>query len=325
MTPHPDLVYYPDSRPGILRRRCGRGFSYIAPDGTRIDAAEERARIRALAVPPAYEQVWICPRPDGHLQATGRDARDRKQYRYHPDWTAFRAERKYGHLAEFGEALPGLRRSILTQLRAREPGDKGFALAATLALLDRAGLRVGNADYALENGSYGATTLRRTHLKLDGEVLHLRFPAKGGKRVHRQLRDRTLQRALTRLGDLPGKELIAWLDANGTAHALRSDEVNRWLAERTGNPELTAKTFRTWNGSVAALEAAIRAETVSIRGMAEAAAERLANTPAVARSSYIHPKVIALAEEGLPPELARAPDRPGLRRAEAQLLALLER
>ncbi|MCA0939040.1 DNA topoisomerase IB [Yangia mangrovi] len=325
MTPRPDLIYYPDSQPGILRRRCGRGFSYIAPDGTRIDAAEERARIRALAVPPAYEQVWICPRANGHLQATGRDARDRKQYRYHPDWTAFRSERKYGHLAEFGAALPGLRRSILTQLRARDPGDREFALAATLALLDRAGLRVGNADYALENGSYGATTLRGTHLRLDGGTLHLRFPGKGGKRIHKQLKDRTLQRALTTLGDLPGKELIAWLDEDGQPHGLRSDEVNRWLAERTGNPALTAKTFRTWNGSVAALEAARTAEKVSIKAMAEAAAERLANTPTVARSSYIHPAVIALAETGLPKLLERAPDRPGLRRAEAQLLALLER
>ncbi|MBE9639057.1 DNA topoisomerase IB [Salipiger mangrovisoli] len=326
MTPHPDLLYYPDSRPGILRRRCGRGFSYIAPDGTRIDAAEERARIKALAVPPAYEEVWICPRPNGHLQATGRDARDRKQYRYHPDWTAFRAERKYGHLATFGAALPGLRRSILRQLRARAPGDKAFALAATLALLDRAGLRVGNADYAAENGSYGATTLRGTHLRLDGGTLHLRFPGKGGKRVHKQLRDRTLQRALTRLDDLPGNELISWLDEDGVPHALRSDEINRWLAERTGDPALTAKTFRTWNGSVAALEAVLTSETRSIRQMAEAAAERLANTPAVARRSYIHPRVIALAED--PSDqgsvLARAPDRPGLRRAEAQLLALLE-
>ncbi|WP_226622034.1 DNA topoisomerase IB [Alloyangia pacifica] len=325
MTQRPDLVYYPDSRPGILRRRCGHGFSYIAPDGTRIDAAEERARIKALAVPPAYEQVWICPRANGHLQATGRDARDRKQYRYHPEWTTFRSERKYGHLAEFGAALPGLRRSILRQLRDRDPGEKDFALAATLALLDRAGLRVGNADYAAENGSYGATTLRGTHLRLDGGTLHLRFPGKGGKRVHKRLKDRTLERALTALDDLPGKELIAWLDEDGTPHVLRSEEINRWLAERTGCPALTAKTFRTWNGSVAALEAATRSERISIKAMAEAAAARLANTPTVARNSYIHPEVIALAGKGLPTVLETAPERPGLRRAEAQLLALLER
>ncbi len=327
MSPTPDLTYYPDSRPGIRRRRCGRGFSYTAPDGTRIDDSTERARIGALAVPPAYEDVWICPQANGHLQATGRDARARKQYRYHPEWTAFRAERKYGHLATFGAALPGVRRAILTQLRERDPGDKAFALAATLALLDRAGLRVGNADYAKENGSYGATTLRGTHLRLDGGTLRLNFPGKGGKRVRKVLKDRTLERALTRLDDLPGRALIAWLDEEGTPHTLRSEEINLWLAERTGDAQITAKTFRTWNGSVAALEAAQRAQkssaTISIKTMAEAAAERLVNTPTVARNSYVHPEVIALAESGLPPRLEKAPERAGLRRAEAQLLALL--
>ena len=324
----PDLVYFPDDRPGITRRRCGRGFSYTAPDGTRIDDRTERARIAALAVPPAYEGVWISPRADGHLQATGRDARSRKQYRYHPDWTAFRAREKFAGLAAFGEALPGLRRRILDDLRSSEAGEREFAIAAVLALLDRAGLRIGNAGYARENRTYGATTLRRTHMTLDGDRLRLSFPAKGGRRVREELRDRTLNRVLTRLDDLPGRDLVSWVDDDGTPHSVRSDEVNAFLAERTGNADLTAKTFRTWNGSVAALEAAAAPGRVSIRAMAEAAAARLHNTPAIARTSYIHPEVIALADLSEADRLHRiaTPEEPrGLRRSEAQLLGLLSK
>ncbi|WP_370047635.1 MULTISPECIES: DNA topoisomerase IB [Salipiger] len=328
MTTVPDLVYYPDDRPGIARRRCGRGFSYIAPDGTRIERGPERRRIEALAVPPAYEQVWICPRENGHLQATGRDARARKQYRYHPDWTEHRARQKFEHLAEFGHALPGLRRRILEDLRGRDPGERAFALAAVLALLDRAGIRVGNADYAKQNRSYGATTLRGTHMTLEGGVLRLNFTGKGGNKVESTLRDRTLERVMTGLHDLPGRELITWLDEDGTPHSVRSEEVNAFLADRTGNSALTAKTFRTWNGTAAALKCALEAERVTIKAMSEAASERLHNTPAIARKSYIHPDVIALSESEADARetLSReAPEVSGLRRAEAQLLHLLER
>ncbi|MDQ2095524.1 DNA topoisomerase IB [Rhodalgimonas zhirmunskyi] len=326
----PDLTYYPDDRPGISRRRCGRGFTYIAADGTRIERGKERRRIEALAVPPAYEGVWISPRVDGHLQATGRDARARKQYRYHPDWTAFRARAKYDQLADFGRALPRLRRAILAELRRSDPGDQPFALAAVLALLDRAAIRVGNRDYARENGSYGATTLKGAHMRLDGGVLRLRFTGKGGTKIKTELRDKTLERALSRLDDLPGAELITWLDEDGTPRGLRSDEVNAYLAERTGHAGLTAKTFRTWNGTVAALEAALAchrdAGRVTIKGMAEAAAERLHNTPTIARTSYIHPQVIALAEDetAVPDIRDAAPMIDGLRKAEAQLLFLLD-
>ena len=326
MSRAPNLVYFPDTRPGIRRRRCGRGFSYTAPDGTRIDDRAERARIAALAVPPAYEEVWICPRANGHLQATGRDARARKQYRYHPDWTAFRAERKFAHLAEFGAALPALRRRILADLRSHDPGERSFALAAVLALLDRAGLRVGNAGYAKENRTFGATTLRGAHMQLDGGALHLRFPGKGGKPVDQVLRDHTLNRALTRLDDLPGQDLLGWLDETGAPHGIRSEEVNAFLADRTGNDRLTAKTFRTWTGTVAALDAALRPGPASIKAMAEAAAERLHNTPAIARKSYIHPEVIALAdldEAARQDRTADARDIPGLRRTEVRLLHLL--
>lgn len=322
------LTYYPDSRPGIARRPHGRGFTYIAADGTTIARGAERRRLEAMAVPPAYVDVWMSPLENGHLMATGFDARTRKQYRYHPDWTEHRARQKFEHLAEFGHALPGLRRRILEDLRGRDPGDRAFALAAVLALLDRAGIRVGNADYAKQNRSYGATTLRGTHMSLDGGELKLSFTGKGGNKVESVLRDRTLERVMTGLHDLPGRELITWLDADGAPHSVRSEEVNAFLADRTGNSALTAKTFRTWNGTAAALKCALDAERVTIKAMSEAASERLHNTPAIARKSYIHPDVIALAESE-PDERAaltrEAPEIGGLRRAEAQLLHLLER
>lgn len=315
----PRLTYYPDTEPGIRRERRGRGFSYVAPDGTRIDARIERARIEALAVPPAYEDVWICPLDKGHLQATGRDARARKQYRYHPDWRAWRDAQKYDQLAGFGEKLPALRRRIRDTLREHEAGDHAFAIAAILALLDRASLRVGHTDYARENKTYGATTLRRRHLKLDGDHLRLAYMAKGGKKVDKALNDRTLNRILTRLGDLPGPELVSWMDGD-SPRAVTSDEVNAFLADCMGEG-VTAKTFRTWNGSTAALEAAEAADRPTIKAMTEAAAERLHNTPAIARKSYIHPEVIALSDS--PRDLSDAPRISGLRQSEARLLHLL--
>ncbi len=323
MSPPPSsLVYYPDSRPGIRRKRRGRGFSYYAPDDTLIEQTRERARIAALAVPPAYENVWICPLPNGHLQATGFDARKRKQYRYHADWTAHRAELKYGHLAEFGEALPAIRRRIARDLGG-DAGDRDYALAATLAMIDRMSVRVGNAGYAEENGAYGVTTLQDRHLRMTREGMVLSFTAKGGTRVKKTVRHKKLQKVLDSLHDLGGAELISWIGDDGEPHSVRSDMVNARLAEITGNDALTAKTFRTWNGSVAALDAALAADKISIKAMAEAAAEELCNTPTIARGSYIHPRVLALAEDPSPLE-ADAPEVSGLKRSEARLLNLLE-
>lgn len=320
MTPA-DLVYYPDSLPGIRREKRGRGFSYIAPDGTRIDDTGERSRLDGLAVPPAYEDVWICPRVNGHLQATGRDARSRKQYRYHPDWTAFRARRKYEHLAEFGHALPSIRRRISRDL-GNEDDEQAFAIAAVMALMDRMSLRIGHPDYAAENGSYGATTLRRTHVSLkDGEI-SLSFPGKSGNKVRKRLRDARLEKVLHRFDDLPGTTLIGWTDGSGNPRSVTSDQINALLHDITGSDHLTAKTFRTWNGSVAALKAAAKAEKITIKLMAEAAAERLANTPSIARNSYIHPDVIALAEDPAPLE-RDPPAIDGLRLHERRLLDLL--
>ncbi|MFY0633612.1 MAG: DNA topoisomerase IB [Vannielia sp.] len=317
------LVYYPDSRPGIARRRCGRGFTYLAPDGTTIDDRKERARLKSLAVPPAYEEVWISPKTNGHLQATGLDARARKQYRYHPEWTAFRAATKFADLPAFGEVLPRIRRRVARDLNL-DAGEEAFALAAVIAMIDRLSLRVGNSDYAAENGTYGATTLRSRHLRLkDGDLL-LGYTSKGGKKVRRKIGNKRMQQTLQKLDDLPGAELVTWVDDAGETRTVSSSRVNAWLAEVSGTPGITAKTFRTWSGSVAALEAASSAETVTIKSMSEAAAKRLGNTPTIARNSYIHPAVIDLADapEALPDE---APEHAGLRLPERRLLRLIAR
>jgi DNA topoisomerase-1 len=318
------LVYYPDDRPGIARRRCGRGFSYVAADGTRIDDPGERRRLSALGVPPAYQDVWICLRPDGHLQATGRDVRQRKQYRYHPDWTAWRARQKFDGLAAFGAALPRLRRRVARDLDAGA-GDRRFALAALIALLDRAAMRVGHPENVELHGSHGATTLQRRHMRFGEGEVRLSYPAKGGRAVKRTLRDRRLHRILQVIEDLPGRDLIRWVDASGAPHAVSSDAVNAWIADAVGDAAATAKTFRTWAGSLAAFEVALAEERPTIGAMAEAAATRLANTAAIARKSYIHPAVIALSDGGLDAERARSVSPPaGLRKAEAALLDHLQ-
>lgn len=324
MQPTPDtLIYYPDDRPGIRRKRRGRGFTYLSPDGTRIDNQGERKRIEALAVPPAYNNVWISPIDNGHLQATGRDDRSRKQYRYHPDWTAFRAQKKYEDLLTFGDALPGIRRRVSRDLNL-EAGEHAFALAAVVAMIDRLAIRVGNPEYADENGTFGATTLKSRHMKLADNHLQLAYRGKGNRRVRRHVKNQKLLKTLQSLDDLPGADLVTWVDEDGRPRAVTSDEVNTYLGQITGNPGLTAKTFRTWAGSVAALEAAHKADKVTIKLMAEAAAERLANTPTIARTSYIHPAVIALAEDdGVIPESPR--DIAGLRVGERRLVELMER
>lgn len=316
----PDLIYYPDDRPGITRRKAGRGWSYRAPDGTTIDDDAERSRISALAIPPAYADVWISPRKRGHLQATGYDARTRKQYRYHDDWSKWRALQKFDGLGDFGAALPSLRRTIARGLSG-EAGERDFAIAAVLRLIDRVSIRVGTEAYRSENGTEGATTLRCRNLKVDNNGVKLDWRAKGGKRVRRQISDRTLARALHDLADLPGASVFEWID-NGKRRTVHAEQVNDWLREATRLDHATAKTFRTWNGSVAAMEAAMRAgEGVTIKAMSEAAAEALHNTPTIARNSYIHPEVIALAENWRD---VTVPDNPpALRQSERALLDLL--
>lgn len=293
------LVYYPDNRPGISRIRRGRGFSYLAPDGTAIACPVERARLASLAVPPAYRKVWISPKPNGHLQATGLDDRERKQYRYHPLWSEFRARRKFDQLPAFARTLPRIRRRLARDLEA-DPGTQCFALAALVSLIDRMGLRVGNRDYLEENGSYGTTTLKRRHLRLQTDRIVLKYKAKGGARVQQTLKNPRLHRVLQEIDDLPGAELFTWLDEQGQSHTLRSETVNDYLGEISGEATHTAKTFRTWLGTLRAFQAAeaVGDGRLTVKAMATAAAEQLGNTPTIARNSYIHPHVIALAEQG---------------------------
>ena len=321
------LVYYPDSEPGISRRRAGRGFSYISPDGTRIDRGAERDRIEALGIPPAYASVWISPMPAGHLQATGLDEKERKQYRYHDDWTRLHSQLKFDRLVDLAETLPRLRRWIETRLRG-EAGSFELALAATLALIDRAALRVGNDAYAQENGSYGATTMLREHVKFEDGSIALDYPGKGGKRVQKRIYAPRLAEILEDCQDLPGAEVVTWQDEAGQTHAIRSEHINEILKELCG-PQVTAKTLRTWAGTLAAFCAAREAEALTIKSMAEAAAERLHNTATVARGSYIHPAVIDLSEmeAGARTALFKRLDKTagvaGLRAGEAELGAFL--
>lgn len=295
----PDLIYVTDADPGIRRYRKGKRFSYRLPDGSPLRDPDARARIAALGLPPAYERVWICPEQNGHLQATGFDARGRKQYRYHDAWQQMRTHEKFGQLAEFAGILPKLRRTLRRHMDG-PPDDARTVLAALATLLDQACLRVGNTTYMEENGTYGATTLLKRHLKLREDGIELSFLGKGGKRVVRRLRSPRLQRLLEDIADLPGRQLFVCRDANGEVHPIDSGRLNRYLADVCGAP-ISAKTFRTWAGSVAAFAEARLAlgegRRPSVKRMCEAAAEVLHNTPAVCRKSYVHPDILALADK----------------------------
>jgi DNA topoisomerase-1 len=323
------LVYVSDSEPGIRRQRAGRSFCYRLPDGSLVRDPALKARIAALGLPPAYENVWICLEDNGHLQATGYDARGRKQYRYHPDWQALKSGDKFDQLIAFGRALPKLRRAVRRDLDGAA-GMVDTMLAAIAVLLDEAQLRVGNRAYAVENKTYGATTLLKRHVSLKDGRIELRFTAKGGKRVRRTLKHPRLQRLLEDCADLPGRQLFVWKDEGDLVRPIDSGRLNTYLADISGIA-ISAKTFRTWAGSLAAFSMARHAIEEgghpTIKGMAQAAAEILHNTPAIARSSYIHPDIIALADT--PDALSRALRRPalnmtGLRVEEERLLRFLE-
>ncbi|WP_246849449.1 DNA topoisomerase IB [Rubellimicrobium arenae] len=318
------LVYVTDSMPGIRRQKRGKGFSYIGPDGTTIERGAERERLEKLGVPPAYDRVWMCPLPNGHLQATGFDVRQRKQYRYHPEWSSHRSGNKFDRLVDFGHALPAIRERVAHDLRA-PPGDPRFALAAAVTLIDRLSLRVGNEEYARENGSYGALTLRNKHVRLrDGEI-GLDFKAKSGQRVRRRLKDSRLLKVLEKASDLPGAELLTWVDDMGQVHSLTSTQLNAYLDEADGDDSLafTAKTFRTWAGTLAAFERLAQGDAPKIKALAEAASQRLHNTPTVAKQAYIHPAVLEMA--GQVPDLPPPEPIKGLSTDETRLLAFLEK
>ncbi len=325
------LTYVSDTEPGIRRLRKGKGFCYRLPDGSLLSDPKERRRIAALGLPPAYENVWICMDSRGHLQATGYDARGRKQYRYHAEWQSLRSELKFDQLARFGEVLPRIRRRIERDLALGLHRPEAV-LAAILALMDTAHLRVGNLAYAKENRTYGATTLLKRHMTLTDEAVLLRFTAKGGKRVSHTIKHPRLQRIFEEIADLPGRHLFSFPDEGGVARSVDSGRLNAYLAEIAGFP-VSAKTFRTWGGSLAGFNAVWEAHRGGLQPrvklICQAASERLHNTPAVCRSSYIHPAVLSLVDDISPVERLVAnelkpPQLRGLRADERRLLAILK-
>ncbi len=330
------LRYVRDDAPGIERRRAGRGFVYIA-DGTRVTDRETLDRIRKLAIPPAWTNVWICALAHGHIQASGRDARGRKQYRYHARWRAVRDETKYARMNAFASALPALRRRVARDL-ARPGLPREKVLAAVVRLLDTTCIRVGNEEYARANGSFGLTTLRTRHVDVEGDTLTFEFRGKAG-RMHRvDVNDRRVARVVARCQDLPGQELFQYVEGDGTRRTIDSGDVNAYLRETMG-ADFTAKDFRTWAGTVLAAGAlaaiaGVRSERHARREIVRAVeqvAQALGNTPAICRKSYIHPAVIETFVAGrLPRGLGlRVVRRPaaddGLKREEAAVLALLRR
>ena len=332
------LRYSSDDRPGITRRKRGDGFAYNDPQGRPIDDARTIARINALAIPPAYTAVWIATDPRGHLQATGRDARGRKQYRYHPKWREVRDETKFERMIDFGNALPAIRARARHDL-ARHGLPREKVLATVVQLLEKTLIRVGNEEYARENKSYGLTTLRNRHVEATDSRLRFSFRGKSGIAHALTLEDRRLARIVKRLRDLPGQELFQYLDDDGERHAIDSADVNAYLHEIAGQ-EFTAKDFRTWAGTVLCAVTlrefdACASETEAKKNVVAAVkrvAERLGNTPAVCRKSYIHPAILTGYLDGsmlrtlhdLTAEALGTTDE-GLAEDEKALLALLSR
>jgi DNA topoisomerase I len=298
------LRYVSDEEPGIRRRKAGKGFSYLKPDGTRVEDAATLDRIRSLAIPPAYTDVWICAQPNGHIQATGRDAKGRKQYRYHPAFREVRESTKYEKMLEFARALPALRTKIDEHMGLRGlPREK--VLATVVHLLETTLIRVGNEDYVRQNKSYGLTTLRDPHVRVEGPQLRFQFKGKSGKTWRLQVKDRRVARIVKACQDLPGQDLFQYLDENGESQSVTSADVNAYLKEITGS-DVTAKDFRTWAGTVLAALALKEFETFdneakakkNIRAAIETVASRLGNTPTICRKCYVHPEVFTSYLEG---------------------------
>ena len=292
------LRYVSDTAPGIRRKRAGKHFSYVGLDGKPIRDASELQRIRRLAIPPAWTDIWICPFPNGHLQATGRDAKGRKQYRYHPRWREVRDEAKYERMIAFGEALPRIRRRVADDLAlAGLPREK--VLATVVRLLEMTLIRVGNDEYARANNSYGLTTLLDQHVNVDGSEVRFKFRGKSGKEHFIGLKDRHLARVVKRCQDLPGQDLFQYIDEEGVQRTVGSSDVNDYIKEITGE-DFTAKDFRTWAGTVLAAWALEAFEEFDSQAQAkrnivravETVAERLGNTPAICRKCYVHPAVL---------------------------------
>jgi DNA topoisomerase I len=291
------LRYVSDTSPGIRRKRAGTGFTYLGPDGQRLTDEKTLERIRKLAIPPAYTDVWICPSPNGHIQATGRDARGRKQYRYHPKWREVRDETKFGRMVAFSEVLPKIRTRVEADL-ARPGLPREKVLATVVRLLECTNIRVGNDEYARTNRSYGLTTLRDKHVEVSGGNLRFGFKGKSGKTHEVELSDRRLARIVQRCRDMPGEELFQFLDDDGNRQTIGSGDVNDYLREISGQ-EFTAKDFRTWSGTMLAVAALRELGPMDTEREAKSAivkavdqvADQLNNTRAVCRKYYIHPTV----------------------------------
>jgi DNA topoisomerase-1 len=298
------LYYASDADPGISRIKVGRGFAYRTADGRAVRDRATLERIRSLVIPPAWTRVWIAPRANAHLQATGRDARGRKQYRYHPRWTAVRDDTKYTRMLAFAKVLPAIRRRVAADLR-RAPLSRERVLATVVALLERTLIRVGNDEYARTNGSFGLTTLLDRHVDVRGRRVRFHFRAKSGVMQKIDLHDALLARSVQRCQDLPGQTLFQYVDDAGVRRTISSTDVNEYLRDAAGE-EFTAKDFRTWSGTVLAAcalcaDIELASATSRKRFVSEAVAgvaERLGNTKAVCRKCYIHPVVIDAFLEG---------------------------
>lgn len=325
------ITFTRDDQPGI-RRKGRKHFTYVHPNGRPVSAVVAQ-RINALAIPPAWTDVWISPDPNSHIQATGRDARGRKQYRYHDDFRRKRDKAKFSRLVEFGDALGGIRAQVDRDLR--NPAlSRDRVVAAVIRLMDQTYVRVGNEHYARENKSFGLTTLRCRHAHLDGQSLHLRFNGKGGKLVEVTCCDASLARVVRRCQDLPGQQLFQYVNGDGAPHGVASGDINDYL-RAIADIDATAKTFRTWGASLLAAEAFASLETPPseralrsvIKETLEPVAATLGNTVAVCRSSYVHPTVLTSFEKGtLQDRWAQGPSRArgGLSANERRLLAVLQ-
>lgn len=292
------LRYVTDARPGIRRKRSGKGFVYVGVDGRPIRDKEELQRIQSLAIPPAWEEVWICPSPNGHIQATARDAKGRKQYRYHSRWRQTRDETKYGRMLAFAQALTAIRKRVKADLKLSGlPREK--VLATVVRLLESTFIRVGNQEYARTNKSFGLTTMRNRHVAVSGSTLRFQFRGKSGKEHKIALTDPQMAKIIKHCQEMPGQELFQYVDDEGQLQSIGSAEVNQYLREISGQ-DFTAKDFRTWAGTVLAARTLkelgeYQTESEAKKNIVEAiqtVAKRLGNTPAVCRKCYIHPTIL---------------------------------
>ncbi|WP_423790777.1 DNA topoisomerase IB [Microvirga solisilvae] len=331
------LTYVSDEEPGIRRKKSGKGFTYLRPDGKRVADEATLKRIRSLAIPPAYTDVWICTKANGHIQATGRDVKGRKQYRYHTAFREIRESTKYERMLEFAKGLPAIRKTIDEHMSLRGlPREK--VLATVVHLLENTLIRVGNEDYAKQNKSYGLTTLRDPHVKVEGAELRFQFKGKSGKTWKLQVKDRRVARIVKACQDLPGQDLFQYLDDDGERQSITSSDVNDYLKQITGR-DITAKDFRTWAGTVLAAMALSEFEEFdseakakkNIRAAIEEVSARLGNTPTICRKCYVHPEVFSCyLEGGLLLEIKKEieaelrEELPSLRPEEAAVLTLLQ-